>query len=870
LESSESKQLTSSAKSNYSAQISRVLAVSLFASLITLAPIVIPSAGANGLGPSTYLDGTCNIEDSDPANHLTPETAFVIDTVDKLWEVTDCTSASATVYFRIDRDLDANNAISAPTSSPIGYSTSGVSSFSGVLDGGGFTIRNISISSSVHGAGLFAWLNASTVSSLVLEGQLRTSMTNGAQSSSAGALAVRTSGKVNLEFITNSATVAGGWNVGGIVGYAAGELNLRSSSNLGEIDGSGEVVGGLVGYALDHAFLTDLSNQGQVDGVNHIGGLVGRAFYPIDIRASKNFGTISATTDAVGGLAGTTDNATTLTNVSNFGVVRSLLSSMAGGLIGQSTSVATILSASNQAKVSGVNKVGGLVGWSFGLLDVSSSHNVGQVSGSSKVGGIIGEAYQELKVHNSQNSGSVSATTDQAGGLVGFANGSNSIQGFSNLSQVGGPRKIGGLIGAANSTTTITSSSNAGQISGGEDTGGLVGLASGAITLDNAFNLASVTGNDNVAGLVGLAKSTVGLDSTLNSGAIDGRYYVGGLVGFAEAGLTLQDSFNTGPISGTWDVGGLAGLVGKPNNQTGDLNITNAYTSGEVSGTMTFDPVVGRVAGSTSAQGLYATADSQLVSASALSSMQNVVLYTGWDFTSVWGFGTCNENGGLPSLKFLGTFSVYYESGCFAPTPQSAEPEVEAPAPTYQGPIITPIKAEVNIGGELIITGSRLESVHRVLIGAAEQELVNVSSTEITIRVSLSSSHGVQDLILYSAFGSLTYQGSVNVISVTTEEEVVGSRSAVLITKTKLLSKDSTVAEAWLQGNLVGSGLSKVICTVTVASDATTHQRVQARKLAKESCSRAAAYLPGASVWFQTKATIHSRLTGRTFITFRG
>jgi hypothetical protein len=779
LESSESKQLISSAKSNYSAQISRVLAVSLFASLLTLAPLVTPSADANGLGPSTYLDGVCNIEDSDPANHLTPETAFVIDTVDKLWEVTDCSSASATVYFRIDRDLDASDANFAPTASPIGYSTSGVSSFSGVLDGGGF---EISVSMTTNASvGLFALIHTATISNLAINGSFTTTTGLTGADGAAGGLAARLDGDVNIISVANSANVSGKRHVGGLVGYASGPITIASSRNSGEIEGTGDHVGGLLGWGNLAATINQSVNTGPVETVGN-----------------------------------------------------------AGGLAGWVQAVANIQNCQNTGQVSGRFFSGGLLGYSVGGALFANSTNSGNVlaSAGNYVGGITGIVTGNLTASNVVNLGEVTAE-DYIGGIAGYVSGNSVIEDSSNFGEIDGTQAVGGIIGYPNGPLQATRVMNSATVSGTGDTGGLVGVAFKAANFDQVNSNANVTGGSNTGGLIGYAYRSIGITNSYTLGTVTGGTNQGPWIGVLnnDTSVTLNNSYTT--MTGSRD-NGVYG-VRYANNQA-------AYTGG-IFGSGSF----------TSSQISLAADDAKAAT-----------FYPGWDFDSVWGFGACNENGGLPSLRFLGTFSVYYELGCDTPTPQSAEPEVEAPAPTYQGPIITPIKAEVSIGSELVITGSRLESVNRVLIGATEQELVNASSTKIIIKVSPSSSDGVQDLILYSAFGSLTYQGAVNVISVTTEEAIVSSKSVVLIAKTKLLSKDSTVAEAWLQGNLVGSGLSKVICTVTVASDATTHQRVQARKLAKESCSRAAAYLPGASVWFQTKATIHSRLTGRTFITFRG
>jgi hypothetical protein len=80
----------------------------------------------------------------------------------------------------------------------------------------------------------------------------------------------------------------------------------------------------------------------------------------------------------------------------------------------------------------------------------------------------------------------------------------------------------------------------------------------------------------------------------------------------------------------------------------------------------------------------------------------------------------------------------------------------------------------------------------------------------------------------------------------------------------------SNLQSAWLNERLAGSGLTRIVCTAIVTRDMTAHQRIQVRKLAKAACEEAAELLPGASVWHQSKLTIHQRFARKVAVTFKG
>lgn len=148
----------------------------------------------------TYNDRVCNL--GDPNDHTTSDTAFEISTSEQLWEITDCVSNSSTIYFELGDDIDvidASQAGTAPTASPIGFSTSViVYAFSGVLDGKNKLISLVDMSTSSYGVGLFAYLHNATISSLVIAGSFVTTTSTRNKHDPAGGLAIRASGSLYL------------------------------------------------------------------------------------------------------------------------------------------------------------------------------------------------------------------------------------------------------------------------------------------------------------------------------------------------------------------------------------------------------------------------------------------------------------------------------------------------------------------------------------------------------------------------------------------------------------------------------------------------------------------------------------------------
>ena len=145
---------------------------------------------------------------------------------------------------------------------------------------------------------------------------------------------------------------------GSISGLRVVDANVTGGSDVGLLVGLKEGIGGTI---------TACYAAGRVSGNDQVGGLVGR-----------NKGTIFASYAAV--------------SVSGGG-------SKVGGLVGQSTSIATITVSYATGIVSGDSNVGGLAGLNGGTI--TASYATGTASGDSNVGGLVG---------NNTNTGTITAS----------------------------------------------------------------------------------------------------------------------------------------------------------------------------------------------------------------------------------------------------------------------------------------------------------------------------------------------------------------------------------------------------------------------------------------------------------------------------
>jgi hypothetical protein len=314
------------------------------------------------------------------------------------------------------------------------------SPFSGTFDGGGHSVRNLSIDRLDESeVGLFG--------------------------------GVEQSGIV-MNICLTDAAVRGYDNVGALVGYNHGII--ENSCSGGHVTGS-EFVGALVGA--NNGTLSDSHSTGSTSGISLAGGLVGDN----NGTVSDSYSTSSVTGgNFTGGLVGVNrySGIGTISNCYSTGTVVGIDST--GGLAG--LNYGSVNDCYSTGRVTGdglAHKVGSLVGWNAG--NVTNSHSTGKVAGYTWVGGLVG-LNDGGTISKCYSTSDVSGLGQWAGGLAGENWGT--VTDSYSTGSVSSSSYVGGLVGENGGT--VNNSYSTGYTSGTFTVGGLVGLNNGGI-VSNSF-----------------------------------------------------------------------------------------------------------------------------------------------------------------------------------------------------------------------------------------------------------------------------------------------------------------------------------------------------------------------------------------------
>lgn len=397
-------------------------------------------------------------------------------------------------------------------------------------------------------------------------------------------------------------TIAGGKNVGAIVGSASNTTisNITTSANVTGKTNVGGIVGivGSVGSATDSSTLKDLVN---------IGGITG-----------KNSDDASFDSVNVGGIVG----------------------SMNGGKLSGSTY--------NIGRVTGGHEVGGLVGYAqnaaLGDEKGTQIYNKMDISGGYNVGGIVGRM-EGGTVVNAANYNSITATgateeeyyyygydgiapvtgqtslTDSSLEYNGDIKQANKLKDFYNTKkpdQDGNKENVGdianasvanvGGIAGSSKNATLTSVTNEGDIQSvvsenkeafGVNTysyykagnvGGIVGRAEDTIITDAANKENKVSGAHNVGGIAGYLGATKGNTASISNSVNNGGFIYGTGARAYDGGTRLTEWVRPrqfgNELSFIGNVGGIAGYAyagGSSNNGVGTVSISQSGNRGTVS-----------------------------------------------------------------------------------------------------------------------------------------------------------------------------------------------------------------------------------------------------------------------------------------------
>ncbi len=424
--------------------------------------------------------------------------------------------------------------------------------FTGVLDGLGNTISDLSIYGTSAYVGLFG-ANWGQISNLNLE-------------------RISANGGSSTHYNTQVASLVG-INLGSVRNVKAKDVNITGTSHL-------NTLGGLVSINLG-GNIENSSVSGKVSGDRYtyaLGGLVGE-----NITSTNGVGRISnSQADTIvsgqmssdsayygaGGLLGLNDGGR-VTNSSSRGSINLTGDNLnIGGLVGHNRNNGNITNSNSSTRVSGGRNgvVGGLVGFSQ-QGSVANSSASGQVTGNATqtIGGLIGKNLNNA-LANVSASGNVSDMMSRdVGGLVGNNEGGAIANATTSNTVIGGNNaNVGGLVGYSQKAA-ITNAITSGSAVGGQDArvGALVGnLASGRV--DTSRTKGSVSGGQTsrVGGLVGMNAGQISTSSA--SVTVKGGYgaTLGGLIGMNAGSVLLSSASGKIDFSPAYNqtYGGLIGV----------------------------------------------------------------------------------------------------------------------------------------------------------------------------------------------------------------------------------------------------------------------------------------------------------------------
>jgi hypothetical protein len=577
-------------------------------------------------------------------------------------------------------------------------------------------------------------------------------------------------------------------DIGGFIGHmndfsGTDAGTISGSVNRGEIRGD-EEVGGFVGDS-ERLFIQNSTNEGPVTGDKQIGGFVGYSEPYLTISSSVNQATVSGSDEEVGGFVGGGDVISIATST-NSGFVEG--EDYVGGFIGEVSSRVNIIDSVNLGNVGGPDTdddVGGFIGHMDGFSGgesgtISGSVNRGAITGSDQIGGFVGDA-DELFIHNSVNEGPVTGD-EEIGGFVGYSDDNLTISSSVNQATVSGSdNEVGGFVGDGDAIS-IATSTNSGSISGYFGVGGFVGDVDVSLTVFQSVMTGAVSGSSWVGGVVGDSED-LSVSEVLVSGAISGQTYVGGVSG------KLINSSNTSSVqilnvlvqsSITATAGSAAGLFGSYSGSPSVITISNTLFSGEISAASRSDsgaffnedqPLTYSANLASVASYWALAANSDLLASPAGVSLTSVdsgylapaeaydaASYIGWDFTSVWAFGDCSVNNGLPTLRFAvpSATSQTQTGACFVA-------DNSVPATTYVGPVIQSVTPSVASEGTAQIRGLRLDTITRVFVGGQEVPFTLEGTTRVVFDVP-ELTPGTYQTIFFSAPAQVNLTGTITIL----------------------------------------------------------------------------------------------------------
>lgn len=191
-------------------------------------------------------------------------------------------------YFKLTQNLDLS-----PIENWMPIGTSVAKPFSGIFDGGGYTLSGLTINRpTTEYVGLFGYVGSVSTRTRISNLTLTNAQIVG--SNYTGALAGYAYQYVSLNTISVSGSVSGAKNTGGMLGYSSGSnsgVALQNVSFEGDVTGT-SYVGGLAG-SVASTFVRNASVNASVKGSREgIGGLVGSISSNSTLEQSESSGSV--------------------------------------------------------------------------------------------------------------------------------------------------------------------------------------------------------------------------------------------------------------------------------------------------------------------------------------------------------------------------------------------------------------------------------------------------------------------------------------------------------------------------------------------------------------------------------------------------
>lgn len=450
-------------------------------------------------------------------------------------------------------------------------------SFAGNYEGNGFTLTVPYTGSTSEPNDCEIGLFKELVGGAVIHNLTINAMIQGVHSNG-GALAGKSSGKVMIDSVNieGSINAQNRYNIGGIIGYATGELTISNSSIMAFVAGE-DAIGGAVGLFKDGSLTISKFYNAKVDKNKR--GDESRSYMPFSVTASAN---------NAGGLVGRVDGSTTNISISDVTMVRSVqaedgnlkavsvVGENAGGLIGGLFNFKScqFRNVSLNFPVYGGDSTGGLAGYTSmgGDMSIENCRFFSVASGNNSVGGLFGtiqghshsivvegsddgssvkqDANSLVKVSGKLNVGGfaghindtklagkriyinapVSATETNAGCAIGNVTNATvnlSLFNISKYAKATGPQNIGGMVGSADNST-LTGSLNIGTLSN------YTSIPKASTFTPTFSGFAGTSGiTKNVGGIVGYIKNSF-VTNLCFAGTVEGCNNVGGIIGLAD------------------------------------------------------------------------------------------------------------------------------------------------------------------------------------------------------------------------------------------------------------------------------------------------------------------------------------------------